>query len=79
MSMCRDCPCQKYVSEWTQQGQDYGCLPTRREILKEYDEHHRIWACHANEKRVCGGLVEHRGVDKNAQPTYGTTFWEHSH
>lgn len=61
MGMCKSCPFNHY-SEESQQVQNYGCLPTHIDILKIKDETGNNWACHSNNKKVCGGLAKHRDV-----------------
>jgi len=73
---CRDCPCAEVPSEWIEEGQDLGCMPGKSEILKAYDKHGYLWACHANESRVCRGLVNLRGVDAGSIPTHGVMWGE---
>lgn len=62
--MCKSCPF-NYTEE-SEYAQNTGCLPNRIEILKLKDETNNNWACHSNNKRICGGLSEERNTINGA-------------
>jgi len=61
--MCNSCPF-NYCHPESDQAQNYGCLPSSKDILDLKDNEGHNWACHSNPKRVCQGLAEHRDTTK---------------
>lgn len=62
MGMCNSCPF-NYTEE-SMMVQNYGCLRSKQDILKLKDETGHNWACHSNNKKVCGGLKTERDTTK---------------
>lgn len=54
---CVSCPF-SYNDE-ADQAQNYGCLPTRWDIIKMKEKSGHNWACHYDETVLCGGFARH--------------------
>ena len=52
---CNTCPFAETAE--AEQAQNYGCLPTRQDIMTMHRDDGRDWACHGNATQVCAGLV----------------------
>jgi len=52
---CVTCPFSS--NEHAEQAQNYGCLPTPFEIIQMKVKSGHNWACHENEKVLCGGFA----------------------
>jgi hypothetical protein len=57
--MCITCPFNHY-SEKAAEVQNYGCLPSHKDILRIKDDTGNNWACHSNNNKICGGLTGER-------------------
>lgn len=58
---CKSCP----MYPETEEGMiadSYGCLPSVSDALKWKEDTGKVWSCHENTKRTCGGIV--RIMDK---------------
>lgn len=56
LKSCKSCP----INITTQEGEEadmYGCLPYYAKIMKWYEDTSKVWACHANNKKVCSGFI----------------------
>jgi ribosomal protein L32 len=61
---CIACPFNDGLTAEATQGQNYGCLPTKQDMLSIFDSRGVAMSCHGCEK-ACFGLVERRpGADK---------------
>lgn len=54
---CVTCPF-SYNDE-ADQAQNYGCLPTRYDIIEMKEKSGHNWACHYDETVLCGGFARH--------------------
>lgn len=65
-SNCSNCSTEGYcpfaLNEHSEEAQDYGCLPTRMEIISMRQIYGKTWACHDNPKKPCLGALE---IQKN--------------
>lgn len=57
LAECKDCPmATKHYSPGGEYGVNMGCLPNYDDAAKWYAETGKIWACHCNESKACGGF-----------------------
>lgn len=61
--MCDTCPF-NYGSEKAEQVQNYGCLPSPMDIIKDMKLISKNWACHCTNKE-CAGFRERMGNEFN--------------
>lgn len=64
-SKCKSCP----IHPETEEGvlaDSYGCLPSYAEALKWKRDTGKIWACHSNPKKPCGGFLRAMGENGEA-------------
>jgi hypothetical protein len=54
---CVTCPFS--CSEEAEMIQNYGCLPDRTDIIRIKESSGQNWACHGDEKVICGGLARY--------------------
>ena len=57
MKHCIDCPV-RGRTEHAEMAVNYGCLPSYGDMEKWYNETGKVWACHDNPKKVCGGFKQ---------------------
>lgn len=46
-------------TEHSERVQNYGCLPTRQDIVTMRVEHGKTWACHDEPTKPCIGAIRH--------------------
>jgi hypothetical protein len=61
MNPCIACPFRDGENEIATQAQNYGCLPTKHEMIETFDSTGVALSCHDNDK-VCKGLASVRDV-----------------
>lgn len=54
---CVTCPFS--YNDDADQAQNYGCLPTRYDIIEMKEKSGHNWACHSDETVLCGGFARH--------------------
>lgn len=59
---CDTCPFNDGYNEEATRAQNYGCLPTKFDILDAKDQRGEDWMCHSDETKICGGLAAERKV-----------------
>jgi len=62
---CIDCPIEVKSDTGDMVG-NLGCLPTYSDAIEWFNDTGKVWACHANPKKYCAGLVniaKRYGVD----------------
>lgn len=57
IAKCRDCPILGRT-EFAEMGVNYGCLPAPYDAIKWFRETGRVWACHSQQHKACGGVLE---------------------
>lgn len=76
---CSDCPmATKKYSPGGEYGWNMGCLPGYEEASKWYAETGKSWACHANNRRPCGGFLNRSWVDGVEVSAGGLITEDHS-
>ena len=58
-SSCHKTSCPFAVTELSEQVQNYGCLPTPREIIRMRIKSNKTWACHSNDRKPCLGALQY--------------------
>jgi hypothetical protein len=56
---CSENSCPFAFTEESERIQNYGCLPTPREIMDMRIKHGKTWACHSNPEKPCLGALEY--------------------
>jgi hypothetical protein len=72
---CLTCPFNDGNTEAASIVQNYGCLPTKFEILRMKDNENKEWRCHDDLSLICGGLAAEREVGDGIyadEKTWGT-------
>lgn len=54
---CKDCPIHPLTTA-AEQAVNYGCLPVLSETIDWFNKSGRIWACHADNKQPCAGVLK---------------------
>ena len=66
MKPCIACPFNDGLTDAATQVQNYGCLPTAREMLEHFDQKGISISCHNKADRKCRGLLLERPESINA-------------
>lgn len=66
MKPCIACPFNDGLTDAATQAQNYGCLPTAREMLEHFDQKGTSISCHEKANRKCRGLLNERPEAKAA-------------
>jgi hypothetical protein len=75
---CETCPFNDGLNEAATVAQNYGCLPTRHDIIDIKKTTGKNWACHGDETRICGGLAQaakEAGLDISVGPLIKYSNW----
>lgn len=54
-----DSTCPFAYTEHSEQAQNYGCLPTRHDIVTMRVKYQKTWACHKYPEKPCLGAIQH--------------------
>lgn len=54
---CMSCPFSH--SDEAEMAQNYGCLPTHKQIIEMKEKSGHNWACHSDETVLCGGFAKY--------------------
>lgn len=54
-----DSTCPFAWTEHSEMAQNYGCLPTRTDIVNMRVVHGKTWACHDEPTKPCVGAIQH--------------------
>ena len=73
---CVACPFRDGETEEATLGQNYGCLPSRFDMVEMFDENGTAMSCHENDKKVCCGLASVRDVSVAKVKAYSD--WHHN-
>ena len=81
MNGCDGCEaCPFTISEYSEQIQNYGCLPTNVEVLDMARKSGRPWGCHNDETKVCRGyasVAKSLGLPLDGEPL-SYSRWYHT-
>lgn len=60
---CKQCStvgaCPFAYNDYSEQAQNYGCLPSGQGIVRMRQNHGKSWACHSNPKKPCLGALNY--------------------
>ena len=73
---CLTCPFNDGLNAEATVAQNYGCLPTKWDILEAKDKCDEDWMCHDDETLICGGLAAERQLGSGKQVRYSE--WYHT-
>lgn len=54
---CPGCPC-NFGSDESEYAQNAGCLPAPYDLLEYFEKENKVWACHDDPDKFCGGFVK---------------------
>ena len=74
MRRCKCCPFRDGENEEATLAQNLGCLPTKWQMIEEYDKHNVAISCHENQKMVCAGLSNVRNTENKPIKTYSDWY-----
>jgi len=59
--MCKECEACPFniFSERSMEANNLGCLPDYQNIIKDYYEKNKVWACHEQPEKECSGFVNY--------------------
>lgn len=73
---CSDCPFRDGETEGATMLQNLGCLPSKFDMVKIFDENGLVMSCHSNDKKPCSGLASVRNISGAKVKAY--TDWYHN-
>lgn len=73
MKSCNACPFNDGLNEEASQLQNYGCLPSKQDMVDIFDKTGVALSCHDNTK-PCRGLASVRNIDVNKVLDYSNWY-----
>lgn len=74
MYKCNDCPFNDGVTEEACQAQNWGCLPTKEEMVRIHEHYGVSLSCHERQYMACIGLSEVVDTDEDKVCSYSDWY-----